>query len=353
MMPNTLQTPSVQPCPHSPATDDTAMEKPSSQRVSLNGRNTERNACSGALIGAGHGGHTLSNSRLCSFALRAIQTGGSLMCNAAEFTLGQVMESDDIQWLCPDLKQSLVALAALSALLPTTRAGLLCKPDFYPGHDKPFRYFCPERCFECVPSPQVRRPTCLNYPWRCNGKKECPTNNSDEEKCDKKLCESLGRPFLCGNSTCSKTPCSTTPPLVTEPTSSSLKSNFSPSPAGITNFTPSSTRISQPPASFFKPITNSTKTFPLRTNNTTSSIPGDSSESVSPAIIGTMIILGALTVLYCVCSYQSYRVMRRNDDESSTCQLMRRALANPLHFHGHQQRAANRRADVKLLDSPE
>ncbi|WP_257267061.1 LDL receptor domain-containing protein [Endozoicomonas sp. ONNA2] len=327
MMPNTLQTPSVQPCPQSPATDDTAMEKLSRQRVSLNGRNTKKNDCSGALIGAGHGGHSLSNNRLCSFALRAIQTGGSLMCNAAEFTLGQVMESDDIQWLCPDLKQSLVALAALTTLLPTTRAGMTCKKLFSdPDHGT--KYDCPYDCFDCV-SP----PVCYPKLKLCNGKVDCKPD-SDEKGCDEKRCKELGRPFLYGNSTCSNTPYSTTPPPVAEPTSSSLKSNFSPSPAGITNFTPSSTRISQPPTSFFKPITNSTKTFPLRT--TTSSIPGDSSESVSSAIIGTMLILGALTILYCVCSYQSYRVMRRNDDESSTCQLMGRALANPLHFHTHQ-----------------
>ena len=331
MLTNTLPPSSVQPCPQNPATDDTAEDQFSSQIAPFNGKSTERTACpanSGTFIYPDHGAenNSLPNNRLSSFVLRAIQTSSNLMRNAAEFTVGQVMGSDDINWLSPELKQSLVALATLSTLVQTARAQVFmkCRPDHHSACDLRF-------CFPCQ-SPH----NCIPLAFRCNGRKECPPYYIDERGCTQRKCEDLGRRHLCGNSTCSITPCSTPSPKTNEPTLSSMN----------TNFTPSSVRISEPPTSFFKQTTNSTRASPLRTNDTTSPTSGNNPETVSAVVIGTMIILGVLTALYCVSSYQSYRVLRRNDDESSTCQLIGRALANPMYFHTHQQQATDRRADV-------
>ncbi len=335
MLTNSLQTPS-QPCPQSPGTDDDTRDTFNSQIISFHGRNAERQACpanSGTFICAGNGNSPLPGNRLCSFVLTAIQASGNLMHNAAEFAAGQVMGSDDIDWLCPELKQSLVALAALSTLVQTAGAAQVlrkCRPDHHFGCDLRF-------CFPCG-----YRYNCRPLAIRCNGRKECPPYNIDERGCTQRTCEDLGRRYLCGNSTCSNTPCSTTPPKTNEPTLSSMN----------TSFTPSSVQIFEPPTSFFNQTTNSTKTSPLRTNDTSSPTSGNTPETVSAVVIGAIIILGALTALYCVSSYQSYRVLRRNDDESSTCQLIGRALANPMYFHTHQQQATDRRADDELLDPP-
>lgn len=135
MLTNSLQTPS-QPCPQSHGTDDDTRDTFNSQIISFHGRNAERQACpanSGTFICAGNGSSPLPGNRLCSFALRVIQGSGNLMHNAAEFAAGQVMGSDDIDWLCPELKQSLVALATLSTLVQTAGATKPCRsyPHFH------------------------------------------------------------------------------------------------------------------------------------------------------------------------------------------------------------------------------
>ncbi len=122
-------------------------------------------------------GCTLSDYRICQFTQGAIQLGNSLIRNLAGFAFQQIMDSPEIGLVCPGLKESLVVLSALPALV-TANQGCLdrevpCSND------------------ECIQKNRV-----------CDGTFDCFDKSDEGAHCSERLSqcyENIQDNFICNN----------------------------------------------------------------------------------------------------------------------------------------------------------
>ncbi|MGO0308264.1 LDL receptor domain-containing protein [Endozoicomonas acroporae] len=234
---------------------------------------------SGLHLGADHRSviKSLADYRVCSLAGEALQAGTGLMRNAAGFALRQILGAPDVVRLWPGLKESLVLFSAL----PTMAAGSLnCSMDSS-SCDLNYRGY-----------------KCFTEAEECNGRSEC-LDGTDEKSCNQTLCEQLGRPFFCDNSTCVPAHWVCDGSIQCHDQSDEEACGLSP--------------------------------------------------EIIAAITTATVAVG-FTVVYGTCVYKSFKALRHGNSEATTCQLLTTALKKPGYFRQYQQAVDHRAAHIELPD---
>ncbi len=122
-------------------------------------------------------GCTLSDYRICQFTQGAIQLGNSLIRSLAGFAFQQVMDSPEIGLVCPGLKQSLVVLSALPALVTANQTYLDREVPCSNG--------------ECIQKNRV-----------CDDTFDCFDKSDEGTHCSERLrqcCKNIQDNFICNN----------------------------------------------------------------------------------------------------------------------------------------------------------
>ncbi|MBO9496705.1 hypothetical protein J7438_21840 [Thalassotalea sp. G20_0] len=152
-------------------------------------------------------GYTLSDYRICQFTQGAIQLGNSLIRNLAGFAFQQIMDSPEIGLVCPGLKESLVVLSALPALVTANQACLdgevrcsdkciqknrVCDVIFDCTDKSNEGTYCSERLSQCKENKQDNficnnTKQCIPINWTCDSLDDC-ADGSDEAEA---LCDSV------------------------------------------------------------------------------------------------------------------------------------------------------------------